>query len=445
MLRSTFRFWASLGLLAGFVSCKTSQPTATLPPIQTPNWLQEIQTSAVLSQSHTGFALYDIARKEMVAQHQAERYFTPASNTKLFSFYAGLRTLGDSIPTLRYVQRGDSLLCWGTGDPSLLNANLPSIRVLDFLRGRSGKIFLSTANFNDTPYGAGWQWDDYNGYYQAEVSPLPIYGNVFTFSATEAGHLRVSPSYAWRFAQPNLSAAGRFVVQRDFHENVFRYAPLRIRAGYAQEVPFRTSGALTAALLSDTLRKAVTLLDVPFRSGEGVKTLYSVPADTLYKRMLQPSDNTLAEHLMLLVSSRIGHDLSVAKGIQHSIDNYLNDLPDEPLWFDGSGLSRYNLFTPRSIVKLLLKIHDIVPESRLFELLAIGGKAGTLRNVYKAEKPFVFAKTGTVSNCHSLSGYLVTKSSKVLAFSFMHNNFAKTTAEIRNEMERILTKIHQEY
>jgi serine-type D-Ala-D-Ala carboxypeptidase/endopeptidase (penicillin-binding protein 4) len=81
----------------------------------------------------------------------------------------------------------------------------------------------------------------------------------------------------------------------------------------------------------------------------------------------------------------------------------------------------------------------------LFELLAIGGKAGTLRNVYKAEKPFVFAKTGTVSNCHSLSGYLVTKSSKVLAFSFMHNNFAKTTAEIRNEMERILTKIHQEY
>lgn len=445
MLRTLIRTLVGFGFVAGLAACKTSPPTATLPTTAPPSWLQDVQASEVFSQSHTGFALYDLSRNEMVAQHQADRYFTPASNTKLFSFYAGLRTLGDSIPALRYVQRGDSLICWGTGDPSLLNANLPSTRVIDFLRSRSEKIFLSTANFGDNPYGAGWQWDDYNGYYQAEVSPLPIYGNVFTFAATEAGHLRVKPTYAWRFATPNLSATGRFVVQRDFHENVFRYAPLRVRGGYVQEVPFRTSGALTVALLSDTLKKPVGLLDVPMRPAEQVKTLYSVPADTLYKRMLQPSDNTIAEHLMLLVSAQTGQELSVAKGIQYSIDKYLNDLPDDPLWADGSGLSRYNLFTPRSVVKLLLKIHDLVPEPRLFELLPIGGKTGTLRNIYKAEKPFIFAKTGTVSNCHNLSGYLLTKSGKVLVFSFMHNNFAKSTAEIRNEMERILTKIHREY
>ena len=124
---------------------------------------------------------------------------------------------------------------------------------------------------------------------------------------------------------------------------------------------------------------------------------------------------------------------------------FLSDLPDEPIWVDGSGLSRQNLFTPRSITSLWEKIYILVPRERLFSLLAIGGKTGTLKNYYKAEKPYVFGKTGTLSNNHILSGYLVTKRGHTLIFCWMNNNFARPSAEVRARMGTVIKTIYEKY
>ena len=79
-------------------------------------------------------------------------------------------------------------------------------------------------------------------------------------------------------------------------------------------------------------------------------------------------------------------------------------------------------------------------------MLPAGGKTGTLRNAYpKTDNPFVFGKTGSLSNNHNQSGYVVTKKGKVFIFSFMNNNFVLPTAEVRNEMVRIMTYIHQNF
>ncbi|MEO6631429.1 MAG: D-alanyl-D-alanine carboxypeptidase, partial [Mucilaginibacter sp.] len=74
--------------------------------------------SAIMSDHFTGFALYDLDNKKMVCELNSDKYFNPASNTKLFTFYICLKMLGDSVPALKYVTRGDSLIFWGTGDPS---------------------------------------------------------------------------------------------------------------------------------------------------------------------------------------------------------------------------------------------------------------------------------------------------------------------------------------
>jgi D-alanyl-D-alanine carboxypeptidase/D-alanyl-D-alanine-endopeptidase (penicillin-binding protein 4) len=131
--------------------------------------------------------------------------------------------------------------------------------------------------------------------------------------------------------------------------------------------------------------------------------------------------------------------------IDHVKKTYLTDLPDQPIWVDGSGLSRYNLITPRSIVALWQKIYQEVPRDRLFSLLSIGGKTGTLKRTYQAGVPFIFGKTGSLSNNYNQSGFIRTQSGKIYIFAFMNNNFTRPTAEIRLEMDQIVTQIHQNF
>src|SRR4051812_21906913 len=65
---------------------------------------------------HTGFLLFDPSTKKELFSFNADKYFTPASNTKIFTFYAALKILDDSIPALRFTTNNDSLIFWGTGD-----------------------------------------------------------------------------------------------------------------------------------------------------------------------------------------------------------------------------------------------------------------------------------------------------------------------------------------
>ena len=81
----------------------------------------------------------------------------------------------------------------------------------------------------------------------------------------------------------------------------------------------------------------------------------------------------------------------------------------------------------------------------LFGILAVGGVSGTLKNYYKAKKPFVFGKTGTLRSSYALSGFLVAKSGRVLIFSWMNNNFTTNMGNVRGRMEKVLTSIYEKY
>ena len=128
------------------------------------------------------------------------------------------------------------------------------------------------------------------------------------------------------------------------------------------------------------------------------------------------------------------------------LENQLKDLKQKPRWVDGSGLSRYNLFSPMSFVEVLTKLYTSIPEERLFSLFPVGGEFGTIKNWYVGtDKPYVFAKTGTVGNNHNISGYLLTNSGKVLVFSFMNNHFKKTNAEIKQQMQATFEWLRDHY
>jgi D-alanyl-D-alanine carboxypeptidase/D-alanyl-D-alanine-endopeptidase (penicillin-binding protein 4) len=232
-------------------------------------------------------------------------------------------------------------------------------------------------------------------------------------------------------------------------DNRFRYNPTTLKE---EETPFHTSAELTVQLLTDTLKKPVRLAHIALPDSGQWQTVWGIAADDLYRPMLQESDNFLAEHTLLLCAGTLhagNFTLRSDKVINHLLKNQLADLSDNPRWVDGSGLSRYNLFTPRNYVELLQKIYkqvakDSVGEQRLFSLLPQAGKSGTLRNV-KVYPPSVYAKTGTLSNNHNLSGFLITRSGKRLIFSYQNNHFMIPTAAIREEMGKILWQLYEQY
>lgn len=397
-------------------------------------------------QDHTGFVLYDLGKRKTVFSFNGEKYFIPASNTKIVTFYAGLNVLGDSIPGLYYITQGDSLIFWGTGDPSFLyNQVIFSERVFNFLKTSNKELYFSGGNFKTTSLGSGWAWNDYNYAYSAERSAFPVYGNVYTVIQPSGSNIRVTPAffkpYFWL-----ADSASRSNIIREIGSNRTDYYPGRANAANRTwRIPYKTDSYTTVQLLQDTLKRPVNLLHKPAFPPASKQVLYSVPADSIYKAMMLPSDNFIAEQLLLVYAGVLTDTLSTEIAIRHTKKNYLADLPDEPSWVDGSGLSRYNLFTPRSLVRLWEKIYDQVDRERLFEMLAIGGKTGTLRNAYRNDPPYVFGKTGTLRNNHLLSGYLITKKGEVLIFSFMNNNFIAPTGEIRAQMETILKNIYDNY
>ncbi|MGN6395979.1 MAG: D-alanyl-D-alanine carboxypeptidase/D-alanyl-D-alanine-endopeptidase [Mucilaginibacter sp.] len=403
--------------------------------------------SALLRGHFTGFALFDLDNHKMVYELNSDKYFNPASNTKLFTFYASLKMLGDSIPALKYVVRNDSLIFWGTGDPSFLHSDLKGVKGYSLLKNSGKNIYYSPVSYTGNLYGPGWAWDDYNDYYQAEINDLPLENNVALIYADEHDSLQIKPAYLRKHLKCDSAyRPAKFHIRRDILSNTFFYPFMALPKGFKQEVPWKTGAELTAELLQDTLKMPVTIVHQPLPAD--AKVLYNTNADTVYRNMLQPSDNFIAEQLLLACSSTKFNTLNTDSVINYAKKHLLNDLPDAPVWVDGSGLSRYNLFTPRSIIKLLCKIQEAVNnEELLHSMLASGGSSGTVKNAYITAKgqPFVWLKTGSFSNNYNQSGYLVTKKGRRFAFVFMNNNFTEPPRMIRDEMVRIVTFINDGY
>ena len=437
----------------GLTACKTTQPVETPTPIPTPTptttSIRLIDTSKVLNQSFTGLLVYDLDSNRTFLERNTDRYFVPASITKLFTYYACVKLLGDSIPALKYKIVGDSLIIWGTGDPTFLHPDFNNSKVYNFIKQQSltKKVFISDAHFSNPYFGEGWAWDDYNDYYSTELSSFPMYGNIVRVNVNNK-KTTIQP----RFFEPNFIAntegynpqtSGGVIKRNNFDNQFFIPQLVSQKAAYQQIIPYKTSILLTQNMLADTLKKNVGILKLPV--AKDAMTIFSLPTEGVYRQMLQESDNMLAEHLLLLCGSVMKDSVNSALAIKSISDRFLQDMPDAPRWVDGSGLSRYNLFTPRSYVKLLLKLYAIVPREKLLSVMAIGGKAGTLKNSYVNNgKPFMYAKTGSMSGVYNLSGYLVTKKGKTMAFSVMNNNFTKSVRDVRLEVERILTTIYEQ-
>ena len=416
-----------------------------------------------LSSAQVGISLYDPAAAAYTYNYQGDKYFIPASNTKLFSLFAGMRYLGDSLIGMRYRQTDTALFVLPSGDPTLLHPAFPDQPVIRMLQRAHRNVYLADLNFQDDPLGRGWAWDDYNDDYMPERSALPVYGNLIRWIYdTVAGSFYTIPDIDWpvRFS-PDSSKQG-FSVHRDFHDNAFEITEGK-GSVREQDVPFITGGLTSAALLlKDTVGRPVGIRShiqqapagfsiggIPAAGGAatafaGFSVLHSRPVDSLFRPMMYNSDNFFAEQTLLMVSNEILGQMNDARIIDTLLKGDLKALPQRPIWVDGCGLSRNDLFTPQDFVWLLDTLQKKFGLARMEGILPTGG-TGTLASYYKEDAGYIFAKTGSLSGVAALSGYLMTKKGHLLLFSILINNYTGSGSGVRRQMEKWIHHIRDAY
>lgn len=377
-----------------------------------------------------------------------------------------MKYLGDSLAGIHYEEGPDAITLVPTGDPTLLHPDFLRQPVIDFLRSTNRPLQIIYKNWRENALGSGWSWGDYNSSYMVERSPLPVYGNFLQWvqeasGGTEGPFIYSIPEVNWKVRFNIDTGRNNFFVQRDRDENVFHITQ-GIEKKKEQEVPFVTHGLQSALeLLPDTIHKPISLSEAVMVMGsrrsrtgsreraaytgyQGMRTIWSQPTDSMLKPLMHRSDNFFAEQTLLMVSeARLGV-MNMDKITDTLLATDLAGLPQKPRWADGSGLSRYNLFTPQDFVILLQKMEQEFGMARIKDIFPTGGR-GTLSNFYKQDSGYIYAKTGSLSGVLALSGFLYTKKNKMLIFSVLVNNHNGNATAIRRKVESFLVNIRNRY
>jgi D-alanyl-D-alanine carboxypeptidase/D-alanyl-D-alanine-endopeptidase (penicillin-binding protein 4) len=407
-------------------------------------------SDSAISIGHIGISIFEPKSGTYWYNYNADKYFIPASNTKLFTLYAGMKYLGDSLIGLKITETENTIMIEPTGDPTFLLSVYQKQPVFEFLKSTKKEIIGVSDDQHFKSFGKGWAWDDYNDNYMSERSMLPIYGNNVVFSGTRNDLTYIPRSVVTlsfdSIHDKNIPTLYINKITRDFNQNSFHLF-FNNTNNESKTVPFITSTELSYKLIADTIHKNIRLQSGTLKNnGREQKkySIYSQPCDSLFIPMMYNSDNFFAEQTLLMASNEhIGY-MSDSDMIDSLLQNDFKDIPQKPRWVDGSGLSRYNLFTPESFIYILNKMKNEFGITKMKKLLPTGGM-GTLKNYFNTDSNFIYAKTGTLSNISALSGYLITKKSKLLIFSILANNYQVSSSQIRKLMEHFLVEIKDKY
>jgi D-alanyl-D-alanine carboxypeptidase/D-alanyl-D-alanine-endopeptidase (penicillin-binding protein 4) len=328
-MRKIFPCLAGMAFLLVFTGCSTQKKIAREAG-------RDILDNPDFKSAHIGITLYDPATGQYIYDHQGDKFFVPASNTKLLTCYAAMKNLGDSLVGIRYVDKGNGTVeVEPNGDASFLHPDFPNQPVLAFLKKKT-RILVTDENWRENALGFGWAWDDYNSDYMAERSAMPVYGNVIRF--TQAGTIRTLPAYFQNTLSETVrTATGNFGIRRDMGSNTFTTRNAGTKFNTVDIPMYTRENSLLIKLLSDTLKSRVEAMHTKIERLPDVVKIYSQPTDSLLKIMMHRSDNFFAEQTLLMVSNEKLGFMSDARIIDTLLKTDFAGLPQKPKWVDGSG------------------------------------------------------------------------------------------------------------
>jgi D-alanyl-D-alanine carboxypeptidase/D-alanyl-D-alanine-endopeptidase (penicillin-binding protein 4) len=205
-----------------------------------------------------------------------------------------------------------------------------------------------------------------------------------------------------------------------------------------------TTGAIRIARDSASAAAA----RAPFDTTSALFTWTSPPVRDIVAGILKPSQNWIAEQLLRTLGAQYRGRGSWSAGLDVERRYLIDVVRIDSTAFslrDGSGLSAQNLLSPRAIL-LLLEHARQAPWGTLYHaaLPAPQERGGTLSNRLTGLESRLAAKTGTIANVNSLSGYMRTDDNRELTFVIMSNGSGRPSADMRSAIDRIIRTLARE-
>ncbi len=358
---------------------------------------------------------------EVLYSRNADIRLMPASNQKLLSVAYALHKLGpEYVPITKFWKQDGCLIVDSNGDPSMTYD-----RLLDIRKQLGSKRYkkVSVRQAYRPGYGPGWEWDDLPNRYAPTISAFAydtasfeLWGDANKFWLKN-GNLGIRLEW-----NPDPKSTNQF----DLRSKVLLIAaakpkePTKIEA-FAQPSPDWQAAEVLGGHFSSTTE----LPDVkPEIESKGSPIL------EIAKNCLQPSDNYIAESLLMMAASSesplpIDAFPEAAKRMRAFLTKTVKLDTNDADPYDGSGLSRHNNVTATGIVKLLTWAKR-QPWASVWETALAAPGVGTLKN--RLKNTSFKGKTGTLNKVSSLSGYVKCKDGRELVVSILMNHYLGSSA-----------------
>jgi D-alanyl-D-alanine carboxypeptidase/D-alanyl-D-alanine-endopeptidase (penicillin-binding protein 4) len=486
-------------------SAKRAEQTQTKP---SPTELFAARAQMILGSGQPakgdwGLLIADASTGQVLYERNADRYFVPASNMKLFTTALALAKLGpdyrfrttleaSAIPDAQGKIAGPLYLV-GRGDPNLSNRKFPYTLKEEFI-GPSEKVIAEMADalaakgvkeiagdivgddsyFPRDRYPNGWEIDDMVWEYGAAISAIVLDDNTVQLTlmpgekASDRVDAVVAPS-APEFTVDNqviTSAVGvkpDLTLKREPGSNVVTVlGTLPAKSNprkliLAIQEPALHAAAMLKRLLQDRGIKVTggaKELSLPPGPPEGETRVVlaehlSIALGQSVKLVNKISQNLHTEMLLRTAARQNG-----AWTMPEDLANFAASFyavagipPDDVVQTDGSGLSRHDLVTPRALVALLLYAQKQPWFDAYFDSLPVAGVDGTLEDRMKNSIAVgrLHAKSGSVEHVRTRSGYVDLPSGKRLVFSFLSNNMGSKNHEATDALDALSIAMIEEF
>lgn len=439
--------------------------------------IEELLQRENVSDAFWGVALYDLEAEETVYGRNASQAFLPASTQKVITSAAAIDILGSSHryeTTLYYdgsvqgaVMQGD-LVLEGSGDPTFGSSEVPGDDPLQKWSERlaemgveriEGRLIADDDVFDDQRYPDGWivnYLTDQKGRHMGNSGGGLVYRDNVVPVRVRATRPGQAPSVE---TQPEniLSVTNRAETSSRWRGNTlqvnrtFSTNELVLTGSVARSyngtlaVPVSDPTAFVLKSFEKRLHDAgiqtdLELLDVddlnnPPDPDSPLFVEFSRPLAEITSEINKRSNNFYAEQVFRTYAWG-GSIRGAAKRTKTFLRTAGIDTRNL-LLHDGSGLSRKNLVTPESMVKLLAHMDDHEERASFMASLPTGGERNTTLN-YRLRQVDVRAKTGSLEFVSALTGYTTRADGRQFAFAIFANNFTGPSYHFSRTIDQIV-------